>query len=270
MGSATPPASLDYNALGKVTSIKNQGSCGCCWAFSSVATYESWLLIKGFNLGVSEEGVLECTYLYSEGRRQSNCTVGYLTDAMDYLAKVGGVLRSNYPYVSGSISSGAPATTPGICAERNRIYIGNGTSTYDETLTTAQIKQKLTDNGPLMVGLYADHGFSAYSSGVYSGCPANASLYINHAVELIGYDSSGNWLIKNQWGTDWGVNGFMTLSSSRDCGLSKAIIGMEFTTLSANPSVNFDPTVFQIPVAGGEDTYDMYEVGILAILVIIL
>jgi C1A family cysteine protease len=45
-----------------------------------------------------------------------------------------------------------------------------------------------------------------YSSGVYTGCPSNdlSQYYLNHAVILIGYDSSGNWIIKNQWGTGWG------------------------------------------------------------------
>jgi KDEL-tailed cysteine endopeptidase len=113
--SAALPSSLNYNTLGYVTSIKNQGSCGCCWAFASVATYESWLLMMGHNIGLSEEASLECTYLYAVGRRMSDCTEGYITDAMDYLAKVGSVLRSSYPYLAVSTSSGLPST-PGICA----------------------------------------------------------------------------------------------------------------------------------------------------------
>jgi len=54
VSSSVPPLSLDYNALGHISSIKNQGSCGCCWSFASIAMYEAVLSIKGFaNYGLS-------------------------------------------------------------------------------------------------------------------------------------------------------------------------------------------------------------------------
>lgn len=71
-----------------------------------------------------------------------------------------------------------------------------------------------------MIGVYANTGFSYYSSGTYSGCPANSASYINHAILLYGWDSSGNWLVRNQWGSTWGVGGNMVLSSTYDCGMS--------------------------------------------------
>jgi cathepsin L len=52
---------------------------------------------------------------------------------------------------------------------------------------------------------------------------------MNHAVLLYGYDSNGNWLIKNQWGTDWGNQGFMTLSSTNDCGMSTMLGNIKFS-----------------------------------------
>ena len=41
------PASLDYRTLGMVSSIKNQGSCGCCWSFTATGLYESFMMFKG-------------------------------------------------------------------------------------------------------------------------------------------------------------------------------------------------------------------------------
>lgn len=56
-----------------------------------------------------------------------------------------------------------------------------------------------------MIGVYANTAFTQYSGGVFSGCPVDAANYINHAVLLVGYnDADSSWLIKNQWGSNWG------------------------------------------------------------------
>ena len=41
------PLKLDWREKGKVTSIKNQGSCGSCWSFATAAYAESKLIIEG-------------------------------------------------------------------------------------------------------------------------------------------------------------------------------------------------------------------------------
>ena len=77
--------------------------------------------------------------------------------------------------------------------------------------------------GPLSALIYGDTGFQAYRSGVYSGCPSSfdtAYNNINHAVVIIGYDSDGNYIVKNSWGTSWGDKGFGVVSKDADCGLS--------------------------------------------------
>lgn len=75
-----------------------------------------------------------------------------------------------------------------------------------------------------MVGVYANYDFTQYSSGVFTGCPTDSGNYINHAVLLVGYDdATSSWLIKNQWDNNWGEEGYIRISYSKDCGLSTLI-----------------------------------------------
>lgn len=240
------PTSLDYsNYNGKncLTSVKNQGSCGCCWSFAATAVYEALLKINGFNYELSVEAVLECTTGYSPNHRVSDCSGGYFPDPLTYYAKIGGLLLSNYPYVAGDFGdqAGTPQT-PGICTDDQRVYLGAGTKYVYGPLTAAQIQYLLYTQGPLMIGVYANSGFMNYGSGVYSGCPVNSYQYINHAILLYGYDSSGNWLVKNQWGTGWGNGGYMTLSSVNDCGMSYALGSIVISApINQNVLVTMDP-----------------------------
>lgn len=85
------------------------------------------------------------------------------------------------------------------------------------------VMKTLISTTPVGALIYATTDFQSYSSGIYSGCPSSfADSYsrINHAVVIVGYDSNGNYIIKNSWGTAWGQNGFGIVSKDRDCGLS--------------------------------------------------
>lgn len=93
----------------------------------------------------------------------------------------------------------------------------------------------------MMVGLYANYGFMSYASGTYSGCPSYSSYYINHAVLLYGWNANGDWLIKNQWGTSWGMKGYMVLSSTYDCGLSYMLGYISIPIVNSNPQVVKNP-----------------------------
>ena len=116
--------------------------------------------------------------------------------------------------------------------------IGNGSSSTYGPLTITQVKTMLVEYGPVMVGVYANTAFSQYGGGVFSGCPVDSTNLINHAVLLVGYnDATSSWLVKNQWSTSWGENGYMRLSYNRDCGLTALLGNVVFTSFNANPSV---------------------------------
>ena len=76
----------------------------------------------------------------------------------------------------------------------------------------------------MAVAMYATNEFMQYTSGIYTGCPdfASSGGALNQAGLLIVYEASGNYIIKNSWGTQWGENGFGTISKDNDCALSYA------------------------------------------------
>jgi len=72
----------------------------------------------------------------------------------------------------------------------------------------AAIQQELMTNGPLQAGFTVYNDFFSYSSGVYK--PTSSTEAGGHAVEIVGWNTDSNgvyWIVKNSWGTGWGLNG---------------------------------------------------------------
>lgn len=174
---------------------------------------------------LSQQYVLECTAASAQqtSNYASSCGGGIVDDALKFIAAHGIPTETAYPYISSTYTSstGFP-TTPGICTPTSSTVLKETTlaglfKTYNG-LTNAQLKDILT-YAPMTILIYATTQFQSYTGGVYSGCPAvTTSSQINHAVLAIGYDTNGNYIIKNSWGTSWGQNGYGVISKNFDCG----------------------------------------------------
>ncbi|GAB9477759.1 hypothetical protein Gpo141_00014900, partial [Globisporangium polare] len=101
--------SLDWTTSGCVAGVKDQGNCGSCWAFSSIASLESANCLKNGALQLfSEQQVTSCD------TQSSGCDGGWPLWALQYLKGFGGVCTSaSYPYASGSSAVTGTCSTSG-------------------------------------------------------------------------------------------------------------------------------------------------------------
>ncbi len=194
-GKLALPMALPSSYTGYYTSIKNQGSCGSCWAFGCVGNFEGVIKKrKGVTVNLSEQYLLSCNP-YGYG-----CNGGYF-DANNMLTSKGCYYESCFPYV------GYKATCKTSCSFPYRAtgwaYVGSSSSVP----TTTAIKTAIYNYGTVAAAVAADYYFQAYRSGVFG---TTTSTSVNHAIILCGWnDSYGAWYLKNSWGTSWGLSGFM-------------------------------------------------------------
>jgi len=208
------PDFLDWRQKGAVTPVKNQEQCGSCWAFSTVENVESmWILAgKGTNESVdlSPQQVVDCD------DSDMGCEGGDPPTAFDYIINAGGLdSESSYPYV-GEDESCQFKPSDVVAKISSWQY---ATSWYSETT----LQQNLVGWGPLSVCVDAE-SWQDYTSGIMTWEECAWVNILDHCVQLVGYNSSGSspyWIVRNSWGTDWGISGYIYLQMWDDtCGIS--------------------------------------------------
>ena len=201
-----------------LTEIRNQGGCGSCWAFATVAPLESAILREdGEAVDLSEQ------YLVSCNNERWGCNGGYFAHmyhagTLGKSGVSGAILESDCPYRAADIP----------CYEFGNLYpkyILNRWSYIEEWYSIPsvdKIKQAIWDYGPISCCVTVDDfeqgdAFVAYNGGVFN---FDSKEDISHAVVLVGWDDNpddggpdcpGVWILRNSWDTDWGENGYMRI-----------------------------------------------------------
>jgi len=203
---------VNWANKGAVTPIKNQGQCGSCWSFSTTGSVEALNQIYTGHLNsLSEQNLMDC----STGYGNNGCNGGLMDNAFKYIIANNGIdLEQDYPYqaVQGPCRFQAGWTGASMKAYAD-VQSGN-----EGALASA------TNNQPVSVAIDASHdSFQHYSSGIYSE-PACSSSALDHGVLVIGYgsDNGDYWIVKNSWGTDWGMQGYIWMSrnNGNNCGIA--------------------------------------------------
>jgi C1A family cysteine protease len=192
-------ADLPSSYTGYYTPIKNQGSCGSCWAFAAVGLLES--MIKK-NDGIEED--LSEQYMLSCNPWGWGCGGGYWPN--DMLVDPGAAMEDCFPYVADEVPCKDTCETP--YQIQSWVFV-----TEDNVVPpTDLVKQAIYTYGAVQAGVYVDRWFQMYTNGVFNRCKKNVK-WSNHAIILCGWDDAkGAWLMKNSWGTGWGENGFMWIT----------------------------------------------------------
>jgi len=190
------PTTLDWRTKGAVSSIKNQGSCGACWAFAVCSSMESLYYLKKKSLpDLSEQQLVDCSSRYGN----QACNGGTMVAAFQYTRDYGVETESVYPY----------RTRQGSCGyQKSKVFFKNsGYASVPQRNPTALLNAVAAQ--PVTVGVEASgRAFQLYKSGVIT---SNCGTSLDHAITAVGYDKS-SWIVKNSWGTGWGERGYVRIA----------------------------------------------------------
>ena len=78
------PEKYDWRKHNKVSSVKNQGQCGSCWAFSaSEAVAGLWAIKHNVLFNLSQQELVDCSY------ENKGCNGGSMTQAFEFIIENG-------------------------------------------------------------------------------------------------------------------------------------------------------------------------------------
>ena len=184
----------------EVSPIKDQGSCGSCWAFGAVAGLEGQAIhVLGRTDILSEQQVGDCT-------SSAMCSGGRADTAYGKLKNKDLYTLASYPYKAknGRCTTG---TASGVQL--------TGFTKQAGQLTDSQLASAL-DKYPQVVAVGAS-SWKSYKSGILKG---STSCSLNHQVYATGYGTDF-FKIKNSWGESFGENGFIRIArTTAGCGTS--------------------------------------------------
>lgn len=204
---------INWVTKGKVSKVKNQGNCGSCWAFSAMGAIESLHAIANGTMTLySEQELVDCSRAYGDNE---GCNGGDMCQAFDYIKDNGISLESEYPYRARDQK----------CAKKSKSFIIRDCVNVTQ-LDSDELLEALA-YGPVSVAVMANNAqFMYYRRGIIkSGCTGKDGL--DHGILLVGAGNEENtdyWLVKNSWGTGWGLSGYGKIK--RDTGKGKGMCGI--------------------------------------------
>ncbi|KAJ1436719.1 Peptidase C1A, papain C-terminal [Sesbania bispinosa] len=209
------PESVDWRKEGAVVGIKDQGSCGSCWAFSTIGAVEGInKIVTGELISLSEQELVDCDTSYNQG-----CNGGLMDYAFEFIINNGGIdSEEDYPY----------RAVDGRCDQYRKNAKVVSIDDYEDVTGYDELAlKKAVANQPISVAIEGGgREFQLYVSGVFTGRCGTA---LDHGVVAVGYGKENGvdyWIVRNSWGESWGEGGYIKLernlaqSRSGKCGIA--------------------------------------------------
>ncbi|XP_067116152.1 cathepsin B [Osmerus mordax] len=251
-GSVKVPKSFDpreqWPNCPTLKEVRDQGSCGSCWAFGAAEAISDRLCIHSnakVSVEISSEDLLSCCYDCGMG-----CNGGYPSAAWDFWTTEGLVSGGLYdshmgcrPYSIAPCEHHVNGTRPPCTGEEGdtpkcskACEVGYtptykkdkhfGKRAYSVPPDEQEIMAELFQNGPAEAAFTVYEDFVSYKSGVYQH--VSGSALGGHAIKIMGWgeeDGTPYWLATNSWNTDWGDNGFFKiLRGENHCGIESEVV----------------------------------------------
>jgi cathepsin K len=191
-----------------VSPVRNQ-QCGNCWSYSAVGAYEGSYLrvnssITPTAVNASEQYAVSC----SGG---GSCGGGLAYKVFEWMVDNNKNLEKDATLPDGGTNGSCPGGTPSSSYYATDWGVVDPSGDISKIASVASIKEALCKYGPIAASVNVTGLFQNYTNGVFFETPSNyANPASNHAIVIVGWDDDkGAWLIKNSWGTDWGIDGYM-------------------------------------------------------------
>jgi cathepsin L len=223
--------------------VNSQEQCNSCWAFSSLGSLEGAYFMKTGNLvKLSTQQLIDCN-----SDTNTACLGGMPEKSYPYMIDYGLQLDNSYPYVSGLTGESYECKfnkSKVVVNVKNWSYTSKTSFSDEKALTEA-----LAYKGPIAAPIYASELFQFYTEGVFYDENCNlldsSTLFptpaVNHAILgnfkslvahsffrffilkylVVGYgidEKTGleYYRVRNEWGTDWGMNGYALIARNRN------------------------------------------------------